>query len=117
MNIYLRHVKQFGFKVSSMFCDSKWSEHYYRKDTSNNTITIVSNQTQQYVAQYQLTPEQMWAFNRGALGITPLGCCNASGGKTIEEPPQTIIQRDIKDIKDLTAILAVLGVEKELVTA
>ena len=89
---------------------SKWSQIYYCKDTKANTITVVSNQVPQYVAQYQLTPQQMRAFNRGTLGITPPGCCNATGGKTIEEPPQTFIQRDIKDLHDLKRILVALNV-------
>jgi hypothetical protein len=76
----------------------------------NRRITVVSNQTPQYVAQYQLTEKEMRAFNRGTLGITPPGCCNASGGKTIEEAPQTIVQRDIKNMADLESILIALGI-------
>lgn len=116
MKIYLRHVKPFGFKGSSMFSDAKWSLMYYHNDTKNRRITVVSNQTPQYVAQYQLTDKEMQAFNRGTLGITPPGCCNATGGNSITTSPQTIIQRDIKDKKDLAAILAVLNVPTLLPT-
>jgi hypothetical protein len=115
MKIYQRHVLPFGFKGSSIWA-SAFHWFYYRKDTENNTITVITNHTPQYVAQYQLTPQQMRAFNKGRLGITPPGCCNASGGKSIEEPPQTIIQRNIENLADLKRILAALGIFDIVIT-
>jgi len=112
MRIYLRHVEPYGF-VGGDFWASRFHWLYHRKCPVTKTVTVISNYCPEYVAQYQLTNEQYKAFDKGKLGITPPGCCNAHGRESIEEAPETIIRKEIKTMKELDVLLQFLGCTKK----
>lgn len=104
MNIYLRHVERLGFKGSGMFCDAKWHSYYYHVDYPRRTIVVVGNLTPQTVSVFWLTPGQFRAFRAGKLGLTPPGCCNATGGKSLDDP-YVLFKGTIKDWRHLDLLI------------
>lgn len=85
MLVYKRHVEPLGFKGSSMFSDTKCCSFYYRKLPEACAVLVVSNEASKNRIQvFRLEPSQYKEFEKGKLSLIPDGCCNPSGGKSIE---------------------------------
>jgi len=104
MNIYLRHLASFGFKGTGMFSDARWHSHYYRVDDARRSIIVIGNLTPQTVSVFWLTPTQFKDFRANKLGLTPPGCCNASGGRSLTDP-YVLFKGTIKNIQHLDQLL------------
>jgi len=83
MNVRSKQVEPLGFKGNGMFCDSATHNYYYKSDPINFTITVIGNLFPQTICRFQLNSKQYKSFKEGNLSLVPPGCCNASGGPTI----------------------------------
>lgn len=104
MRIWLRQVAPIGFKGSGLFDDSKEYSFYYKKDPKKRKVIVLGNTAIQTVSVFTFTPKEYKAFERGKLGITPPGCCNAVG-KPSKECYSMIHQGDIKSLKHLKLLI------------
>lgn len=86
MIVKTKLMKALGFKGSGMFVDSPSYSHYYKAIPEARCVLGLSNSCPSGIYVFRLTPEQYRAFERGKLGLVPPGCCNASGGKSVEDP-------------------------------
>ena len=81
---------------------------------------IVSNDTGdvvQLVQVFRLTPAQFKQFNSGKVSLLPTGCCNATGGKSIEGPDIMFNGRfkNAKHVKDVvTSVEQILLSERRI---
>lgn len=108
MNIYLRHLRPHGFKGIGMFSDSAWHLFYYRINHAERTVDVVGNYPNT-VSRFELTRPQFAAFKRGMLKLIPPGCCNAAGGRALENPRILFQESDGRCIRDTKQILDILS--------
>jgi hypothetical protein len=86
MIVKTKLMKALGFKGSGMFVDSPSYSHYYKAIPEARCVLGLGNSCPSCIYVFRLTPEQYRAFERGKLGLVPPGCCNATGGTSVEDP-------------------------------
>jgi len=84
MNLYAKDMEAIGFKGSNIF-QSRWHHFYYRAVPKKKTVYIV-DALDEIVEHFTLSIQEWRAFKRGTLKLIPVGCCNAAGGRALEDP-------------------------------
>jgi len=85
MILYQRFMGPAGFNGSSRWADAKSSMFYYKQYPKVRAILCVSNTCRWEISLFRLTTAQWKSFNAGQLALIPPGCCNASGGRSIDK--------------------------------
>ena len=83
MIILRKHIQALGFKGSHPF-ESSFQSIWYRSFPKERAIVGISNYSCiEGVFRFDLSAENMKAFEQGKLSVVPPGCCNASGGRSL----------------------------------
>jgi hypothetical protein len=110
MIIKRKQAETLGFKGCNMYDDSACHSFYRCVIPRLGQIFVIGNLFPSHVARYDLTPQQMRDWQNGKLGITPIGCCNATGGRTLSRPAQFIkTVYDFRNMKHLLQSLQQIG--------
>ena len=92
------------FKGSSRWADAATSNHYY-KEYIGGEVICVSNLCPWSIALFRMNPRQHAAFRQGRLSLVPPGCCNPSGGSSIERC-QILREQEPKNHAEVLAFVA-----------
>jgi hypothetical protein len=103
MHILRKHVAHLGFKGISPF-DSSFQSVWYKVIPEKNVVIGISNTIPRGVFRFDLTPQQMKAFQNGKLSLTPPGHCHVTGGPNVEDC-SWVFQGEFERIKELYEIL------------
>lgn len=106
MNVRRKQVEPLGFKGSGMYAAAATHNHYYKSDPINFTVTVIGNMVPQTICRFQLNPKQYRMFKDGKLSLVPPGCCNPSGGPTIERC-EVLFEGTFKSMAQIKQLLGI----------
>ena len=82
MLIKNRHVKNLGYVGTNIFQTSCHSV-YKKEFPKQKTFVLISNYFPQNIEIFKMTDDEYRKYKKGKIGMTPYGCCNATGKESI----------------------------------
>lgn len=86
MIVKTKLMKELGYRGSGAFKDASSHSIYYKPMPKDRCIVGLSNLSPPCIFVFRLTPDQYSQFEHGKLSLIPPGCCNPSGGNSLENP-------------------------------
>ena len=103
-------MAEFGYKGSSIFRTAYYNRYYKCLPSKNTVLSICFIDDPNTFCLFRLSEKEYRDFENGRLSLVPPGCCNASGGESIEN--NTIVYK--KNIKNLDQLKKALMVVEKL---
>ena len=84
MNLHVKDMNTVGFKSNNILL-SAWSR-FYHKPVPEKQLVYVVDALNERLMHFKLSKKQYKEFEEGKLSLVPVGCCNPTGKKSLEDP-------------------------------
>lgn len=110
MTVKTKHVADYGFIPLSMFTYPKYASHYYRTDSKQRMVTIVSNGVDINISRFTLTPAQWRKYTNGNLSLVPPDCVSVHDIEHLDNPT-VLFNGEVNNFRHLKNILKDLNIQ------